>query len=69
MYIKEMLKKFRMEDCKPVSTPMVTRCKLRKYDESKEVDKRCYRSMISSLIYVTASRPIVMQEVGQVAIF
>jgi hypothetical protein len=23
-YIKEMLKKFRMEDCKPVSTPMVT---------------------------------------------
>jgi hypothetical protein len=23
-YIKEMLKKFKMEDCKPVSTPMVT---------------------------------------------
>jgi hypothetical protein len=37
-YIKEMLKKFRMEYCKPVSTPMVTSCKLRKYDESKEED-------------------------------
>ena len=37
-YIKEMLKKFRMEDCKPVSTPMVTGCKLSKDDESKEVD-------------------------------
>ena len=27
-YIKEMLKKFGMEDCKPVSTPMTTGCKL-----------------------------------------
>jgi len=27
-YIKEMLKKFKMEDCKPVLTPMVTGCKL-----------------------------------------
>jgi hypothetical protein len=33
-YIKEMLKKFRMEDCTPVNTPMVTGCKLRKNDES-----------------------------------
>jgi hypothetical protein len=24
-YIKEMLKKFQMEDCKPMSTPMITR--------------------------------------------
>lgn len=28
-YIKDMLKKFKMEDCKPVSTPMATGCKLR----------------------------------------
>jgi hypothetical protein len=68
-YIKEMLKKFGMEDCKPVSTPMVTSCKLRKDDESKEADQRLYRSMIGSLLYVTASRPNVMQAVGQVAIF
>lgn len=32
-YIKEMLKKFGMEDCKPVRTPMVTGCKLSKDDE------------------------------------
>jgi hypothetical protein len=36
-YIKEMLKKFIMEDHKPVSTHMVIGCKLRKDDESKEV--------------------------------
>ena len=68
-YIKEMLKKFGMEDCKPISTPMITGYKLRKYDESKEVDQRLYRSMIGSLLYVTTSRPYVMQAVGQVARF
>ena len=33
-YIKEMLKRFQMEDCKPVSTPMITGCRLSKDDES-----------------------------------
>ena len=55
-YIKEMLKKFGMEDCKLVSTPMITSCKLSKDDESKEVDQRIYRSMIGSLLYVTSPR-------------
>jgi hypothetical protein len=68
-YIKEMLKKFGMEDCKLVSTPMVTGCKLRKDDESKEANHRLYRLMISSLLYVTTSRPNVMQAVGHVARF
>ena len=64
-----MLKKFKMEDCKPILTPMVTGCKLSIDDSSKDVDQRLYRSMISSLLYVTASRPDVMQAVGKVAIF
>ena len=64
-----MLKKFQMEDCKPVSTPMITGCKLSKDDESTEVDQRLYRSMIGILLYVTSSRPDVMQFVGQVARF
>ena len=68
-YIKEMLKKFGMEDCKPISTPMITGCKLRKDDESKEVDQRLYRSMIGSLLYVIASRSDVLQVVGQVEMF
>ena len=68
-YIKEILKKFKMEDCKPILTPMVTGCKLSIDDSSKDVDQRLYRSMISSLLYVTASRPNFMQAVGQVARF
>jgi hypothetical protein len=58
-----------MEDCKPISTPMKTSCKLRKYDDSKSTDQRKCRSMIGSLLYVTASRPDVMQVVGHVAQF
>jgi hypothetical protein len=64
-----MFNKFEMEDCKIVSTRMVTGCKLRKDGESKEVDQRLYRSMISSLLYVTTSIPNVMQGFGHVAIF
>ena len=64
-----MLKKFKMEDCKPVSNPMITGRKLSKEDESKEADKILYRSMISSRLYVTTSRRDVMQSIGQVAIF
>ena len=33
-YIREMLKIFEMEDCKPVNTPMKTSCKLSKDDYS-----------------------------------
>ena len=40
-YIKEMLKRFQMEDYKPMSTPMVTGCKLSKEDESKEWIRNC----------------------------
>jgi hypothetical protein len=66
-YIKEMLKRFGMEDCKPIITPMQTSCKLSKDDDSNSIDQRQYRSMIGSLLYVTTSRPGVMQAVGQVA--
>jgi hypothetical protein len=37
-YIREMLKRFGMEDCKPVTTPMQTSCKLRKDDDSKSTE-------------------------------
>jgi hypothetical protein len=63
-YTKEMLNKFIMAYCKPTSTPMVTGCKLRKDDDSKEADQRIYRLIIGILLYVTTSRPIVMKVVG-----
>ena len=68
-YIKEMLKKFKMEESKPISTPMFTGCKLNKDDEYLEVDHTMYRSMFGSLLYLTATIPGVMQDVGLVSRF
>nr|GEY84813.1 uncharacterized mitochondrial protein AtMg00810-like [Tanacetum cinerariifolium] len=42
-YIKEMLKKFGLEDSKPAKTPMSTEIKLTKEDESDSVDSSKYR--------------------------
>ena len=58
-----------MEDYKPLNTPMLTRCTLSKYDDSKEEDQRWYISTIGNLLYVTTSRPDIMEVVGMVARF
>lgn len=68
-YLKEILKSFQMEDSSPVSTPMIVGCKLRKDDISLDVDQRTYRSMIGSLLYITTSRPDIMQVVCMVGRF
>lgn len=56
-YIKELLKKFGLENSKPVCTPMTTRCKLTKEDKSPKVDASQYRSTIGGLSYLIATRP------------
>ncbi|GJX44526.1 retrovirus-related pol polyprotein from transposon TNT 1-94 [Tanacetum coccineum] len=59
-YIKEILKKFGLEDYKPMKTPMYTETKLTKDEEGESVDNTKYRGMIESLLYLTASRPDIM---------
>ncbi|GJR49202.1 retrovirus-related pol polyprotein from transposon TNT 1-94 [Tanacetum coccineum] len=56
-YIKEMLKKFGLEDSKLMKTPMSSDTKLTKDEECESVDSTKYRGMIGSLLYLTASRP------------
>ncbi|GAV75189.1 hypothetical protein CFOL_v3_18668 [Cephalotus follicularis] len=46
-----------MEHSKPCKTPMSITTKLDKDENGKEVDQKLYRSMIGSLLYLTASRP------------
>jgi len=58
-----------MEICAPVSTPMENGCKLSKVDEYPKVNYTMYGSMISSLLYLTASRLNIMQEVDLVGRF
>ncbi|GJY19373.1 retrovirus-related pol polyprotein from transposon TNT 1-94 [Tanacetum coccineum] len=59
-YIKEMLKKFGLEDSKPTKTPMSAEIKLTKYDDADSVDSSKYRGMIGSLLSLTASRLDIM---------
>ncbi|KAL4312619.1 hypothetical protein GQ457_01G020080 [Hibiscus cannabinus] len=59
-YIKEKLKKFGFENLKPQATPMSSSIKLDKDEEGKCVDSKLYRSMIASLLYLTASRLDIM---------
>eukprot|EP00253_Pinus_taeda_P035289 PITA_35289 len=68
-YLKQILKKYGMEDSKPVCTPMVTRCSLSANDESAAVHQPTYRSMIGSLLYLTGTQPDIMHAVGIVGIF
>lgn len=51
-YLKEMLNKFGRKECSPTSTPMVTRCKLNKDDESPKVNQTMYRWIIGNLLYL-----------------
>ena len=55
-YIKDMLKKFGMDDAKAISTPMGTNGSLGSDTSGNMVDQKLYWSMIGSLLYVTASR-------------
>ena len=52
-----MLKKFEMDESKAISTPMGTSGSLDSDASGNMVDQKMYRSMIGSLLYVTASRP------------
>ncbi|GJR65494.1 retrovirus-related pol polyprotein from transposon TNT 1-94 [Tanacetum coccineum] len=47
-YIKEMLKKFGLEDSKPMKTPMSTETKLTRDKEGESVDNTKYRGMIGT---------------------
>ncbi|KAK4399803.1 Retrovirus-related Pol polyprotein from transposon RE2 [Sesamum angolense] len=59
-YTETLLKKFKMESCKTVTTPLVTGEKYQKEDRSQKVDGSMYRSLIGSLLYLTATRPDIM---------
>ncbi|GJW81277.1 putative ribonuclease H-like domain-containing protein [Tanacetum coccineum] len=59
-YVDEILKKFRFTEVKTASTPMETQKPLLKDEDEEEADVYMYRSMISSLMYLTSSRPNIM---------
>ncbi|CAM8944471.1 unnamed protein product [Rhodiola kirilowii] len=63
-YAKTLIKKFDLEKASHKQTPAATHLKITKDDAGTKVDQTLYRSMIGSLLYLTASRPDIAYAVG-----
>jgi hypothetical protein len=68
-YTKDLMKKFNMAELKPVSTSLSSATSLGPDEDGEAVDQRKYRSMIGSLLYLTATRPDIQFAVGLYASF
>jgi isopentenyldiphosphate isomerase len=55
-YMKDLMKKFNMDELKPVSTPISTAVSLDPDENGEAVDQSEYKSMIGSLLYLMATR-------------
>jgi hypothetical protein len=55
-YTKDIVWKFKIEDSKAMATLMSTTTALDADEEGEHVDQKKYRSMIGSLLYLTATR-------------
>nr|GFB02598.1 retrovirus-related Pol polyprotein from transposon TNT 1-94 [Tanacetum cinerariifolium] len=61
-YVLEILKKYGMESCDPVGTPMEIKDNLNLDQNRTPVDATKYRSMIGALMYLTSSRPDIVHD-------
>ncbi|GJU60256.1 retrovirus-related pol polyprotein from transposon TNT 1-94 [Tanacetum coccineum] len=62
-YTLEILKKHNMDNCHSIGTPLATKPKLDVDLSGEPVDQSDYRSKIGSLMYLTSSRPDLVQAV------
>ncbi|XP_074378125.1 secreted RxLR effector protein 161-like [Apium graveolens] len=66
-YAEQILKKFRMKECKLVSTPAEPSIKLRDDSTKEPVNLMLFKSLIGSLRYLTFTHPDIMYAVGLVS--
>src|ERR1044072_8017197 len=63
-YARGLVKKFGLESASHKRTPAATHIKISKEEKGEDVDQSLYRSMLGSLLYLTASRPDITYVVG-----
>jgi hypothetical protein len=68
-YAEEILKRFGMENCNTVKSPIVTGCKLVRDEGGKQVDAREFKQIVGCLMYLLATRPDLTYSVCLVARF
>jgi hypothetical protein len=68
-YAVEILHRFRMMDCRPMSTPLVTNWRKIDASDSKTVDPTVYRQLIGSLMYLVNTLPYISFAVNSLSQF
>jgi len=68
-YAADILKKFKMENLKPISTLVEEKLKLTRDSDKRRVDATYYKSLIESPRYLTATRPDIAFGVGLLSRF
>ena len=68
-YVNEVLERFNMQESKATITPTVMGLKLSKEDNIKDFDPSLYKSIVGSLMYLTATRPDIMFVVSLISRF
>ena len=68
-YAQEIIHRAKMDNCKPVSTPVDTKSKLGALDGELMSDPSLYRSLAGALQYLTFTRPDIAYAVQQVCLF
>jgi len=68
-YIKDLLKKYKMNEAKIMATPMHPTSNLDKDENGKTISEKEYSGMIGSLLYLTSSRPYIVFAVSLCACF
>ncbi|XP_050915454.1 uncharacterized mitochondrial protein AtMg00810-like [Lathyrus oleraceus] len=63
-YVDNIVKKFGIESVSHKRTPEATHLKLTKDEKGVDMDQSLYKSMIDTLLYLTASRPDITFVVG-----
>lgn len=68
-YVIELLNKANLLDANPITTPMISGCKLSRFGNDSLTDPHLYRSIVGTLQYVTLTRPEISFSVNKVCQF
>ncbi|CAJ2661706.1 unnamed protein product [Trifolium pratense] len=68
-YVKDLLIKTNMDNCKPIGSPMVSSCRLTKFGTGAMTNATLYRSTVGALQYATLTRPDIAYSVNKVCQF
>ena len=66
-YTKNLLKKYGMLECKPISTPVEVNTKLCSAEGKNLEESTMYSQLVGSLIYLTLTRPDIAYAVSLVS--